>query len=402
VIGQELPLPGRNNGGDFFIVTVSGNPYIAGDYNAPDANLEIGNWIVSEVSRWSEVNTIGKIKASDVAYTPSPPLTATDVQGALFQVTQLFRTGIGGATISDEKPSNPYPGQLWWDDDDGIFYIFYTDENSSQWVEVGGGGSQGLGGGGTGTVYEILTGVGLTGGPITTEGTISLKPATSTVIGGIFVPANSGLSLTASSGRLTLSPPTATVIGGVKAGNNITITADGTISSSGGGGGNAGALKIIDNIAPAFNGTQSAFVLKVTGSNLPLDTQISSLLISVGGVNQDPATAFTWNAPTSTITFTSAPAAGLTFDGRVVVNVTNDSGGAGGVTSITFVQPLSGGTITGSGTVGIADASESTSGAMTSAQFTKLGALGTNGNGSRTVSTSQPTGGSNGDIWYVV
>ena len=58
-------------------------------------------------------------------------------------------------------------------------------------------------------VSLINTGEGLTGGPITSSGTISL------------------------------SPPIGTSIGGVKAGANISIAADGTISSSGGGGGSA-------------------------------------------------------------------------------------------------------------------------------------------------------------------
>jgi hypothetical protein len=175
-IGQELPAPGPKNGGDFFIVTVAGNPYIAGDYNAPDVNIEVGNWIVSETSRWSEVNAASELQAKDIKYIPSAPLTATNVQNALFQVTQLFRTPIGGASISETKPNNPYPGQLWWDSDDGLFYIFYQDLNGSQWVETGGGGSNLLGGG-SGGIYLLDTGVGLTGGPITTRGEISLVPA---------------------------------------------------------------------------------------------------------------------------------------------------------------------------------------------------------------------------------
>jgi hypothetical protein len=819
-VGQELPTPGISNGGDFFVVTTGGNPYIAGDYNAPDAYIEPGNWIISEVARWSEVKARGgDLKASQVTLdNPLPPLTATNVQNALYQVTQLLRTPIGGATISDTKPDNPYPGQLWWDDNDGIFYIYYIDTNSSQWVELGGGGSQGLGGGGgTGTVYEIRTGVGLLGGPITTEGEISLQaavvnssnfklstiggvipnqgfvysnssgvldlkisgdaagkdpytafsqeganllnakidalsggnvlagtydarngvlaystpagaakgftagsnlpapsasinnyyvivtigggrgpsgdqvsaagdwyicqadqvpaiwflidyegvgsqavnvsvtpipgieqggnvqtalelielqaqdriefadattdglqlsvsppgltsydgttlsigldyasvddrgivqltndlrgtsetlaitqfaantlnakvealvganvlagtynsntgqvssitaagrasgfvvgqqapaadnvpdnyylivivaggfgppgavippagvqsgdwfiaenqsgvtpqwvtidyenrvvdatqvnlspvpglsasnvqsgieqlqaeivqtvtqvtsanngitattlpvladfgfkvglklnPATPTDIGGVFVASNSGLNLTPSGG-LSLAVPTATTIGGVKAGDNITIAADGTISSSGGGG-SGGELKIIDNISSQFDGVRTQFVLKVASANLPTNTQLSSLLISVGGVNQTPNTGFTWTPATSTITFTGPPAAGLAFDGRAVVDVVN-ADGAGGITSLTFEAPLTGGTITDAGTVGITDASATARGTMSPAQFTKLAAVGTNGNGVRTVSTSQPTGGSDGDIWYVV
>jgi len=190
-LGERLPVPSKANGGDMFIVNKPGNPYVAGDYNAPDVQIENGNWIVSETVRWSEAVSKGTITASEVQSLPQAPLTSTNVQSALYQITQLFRTGIGGATISPTKPANPYPGMLWWDDDDGIFYIFYTDINSSQWVELGGGGSQGLNAG-RGTVYEIRTGVGLLGGPITTEGTIYLQPAfynaqteSSSTIGGV-------------------------------------------------------------------------------------------------------------------------------------------------------------------------------------------------------------------------
>lgn len=176
-IGQELPTPGPDNAGDMFIVLKAGNPYIAGDYNAPNVFVEVGNWIVSERVRWSEVDaTGGPVQAKDVVFQPSQPLTATNVQGALYQITQLFRTGIGGATISETKPLNPYPGQLWWDNDDGIFYIYYTDQNSQQWVEAGGGNTGNLTDGGGG-IYLINTGVGLSGGPITSSGTISLEPA---------------------------------------------------------------------------------------------------------------------------------------------------------------------------------------------------------------------------------
>jgi hypothetical protein len=210
-IGQELPNPGPSNGGDFFIVNISGNPYIAGDTNAPNQQIEAGNWLISEVNRWQEVDSRGRIRAIDVEYTPNFPLTAINVQSALFQITQLFRTGIGGATVSSTKPPNPYPGQLWWDNDDGLFYIYYRDQNGDQWVEASGsagGIASGLGSGG-GSVYEVKTGKGLTGGPIVTTGTVSLKPAfynsltpTNSEIGGV-VP-NLGFSYNNTSGLLNL------------------------------------------------------------------------------------------------------------------------------------------------------------------------------------------------------
>jgi hypothetical protein len=67
-----------------------------------------------------------------------------------------------------------------------------------------GNGGGGGGGGGEGSVQAVYTGVGLIGGPITVQGTISLLP------------------------------PTGGNIGGVKAGTNISIQADGTIDSTGG------------------------------------------------------------------------------------------------------------------------------------------------------------------------
>jgi len=257
VVGQELPVPSQKNGGDFFIVTQAGNPYIAGDFNAPDINMVVGNWIVSEVQRWSYVDAQGGVvKAIDVSFVPTAPLTSLNVQNALTQLTSLLRTPVGGATISDTKPANPYPGQLWWDDDYGIFYIFYRDLNSSQWVELGGGGSQALGGASGGTVYEIRTGVGLTGGPINTEGTISLVSAgvTNATIGGVYIPPNKGLSLL-QDGNLTLTPASTSILGGIIVGENLTITAEGVLSATGGGGGTADQITIrpIPGISSATN-----------------------------------------------------------------------------------------------------------------------------------------------------
>lgn len=135
-VGQTLPLASNKNGGDFFIVTKTGNPYIAGDFNAPQTVCEAGNWIMSEVARWSEVRALGNLTASDIAYVPTAPLTAINVQNAIYQLQQLLRTPVGGATISETKPLNAYPGQLWWDSSDGTLYIYYVDSNGAQWVEL--------------------------------------------------------------------------------------------------------------------------------------------------------------------------------------------------------------------------------------------------------------------------
>ena len=56
--------------------------------------------------------------------------------------------GVGAAvTISDTAPGSPSEGDLWWDSTRGTGFIYYTDTNSSQWVEFCPGGAGGGGGG---------------------------------------------------------------------------------------------------------------------------------------------------------------------------------------------------------------------------------------------------------------
>ncbi|HRO66097.1 MAG TPA: tail fiber domain-containing protein [Pseudobdellovibrionaceae bacterium] len=66
-------------------------------------------------------------------------------------------------------PSTPAAGDIIVDSNDSNIMKYY---NGSNWVNAGSGG----GGGGSGSVTNISTGTGLTGGPITTTGTISIAP----------------------------------------------------------------------------------------------------------------------------------------------------------------------------------------------------------------------------------
>ena len=38
--------------------------------------------------------------------------------------------------IGTKPPADPVPGDLWWNSSDGRMYVFYTDEDSSQWVQA--------------------------------------------------------------------------------------------------------------------------------------------------------------------------------------------------------------------------------------------------------------------------
>ena len=42
----------------------------------------------------------------------------------------------GGAAIQSAAPSPANPGDLWYDTDDGRMFVYYTDSNSSQWVDA--------------------------------------------------------------------------------------------------------------------------------------------------------------------------------------------------------------------------------------------------------------------------
>jgi len=46
--------------------------------------------------------------------------------------------GTSTTTTADNPPSNPKDGDMWWESDSGIFWVYYDDGNTSQWVQAGG------------------------------------------------------------------------------------------------------------------------------------------------------------------------------------------------------------------------------------------------------------------------
>jgi hypothetical protein len=192
---------------------------------------------------------------------------------------------------------------------------------------------------GVGSVQRVNTGVGLTGGPIVTSGTLSLLPPRGGDIGG--VKAGAGVSILpdgtlessagvteitagvglgggtiTGSGTIFLRPPLAGNIGGVKAGNNITISSDGTISAVSGGTA-TGSFVILDDLSPLFDGTRTQFPLTVNGG-IQTVQQPANLFIVLGGILQPSPATFTV-VNNEEIRFTSAPPTGATFSGRCFV-----------------------------------------------------------------------------------
>jgi hypothetical protein len=76
---------------------------------------------------------------------------------------EIFPPVIGGGssvTISLTAPASPSAGDLWWKTDEGQLKIYYTDADSSQWVDAMnfGGGAGGAGGGMTRIAQVICAG----------------------------------------------------------------------------------------------------------------------------------------------------------------------------------------------------------------------------------------------------
>jgi hypothetical protein len=174
--------------------------------------------------------------------------------------------------------------------------------------------------GDVGTVESITFTGGLTGGTITTTGTVginvgrglfvdaanelTLEPGSVTQIGG--VKTGTGTSISAD-GAISILPPTAAVIGGVKEGPGVNIDANGVISVEGG---EAFSIRILDPLV--FNGVDTDFTLTIGGTPV-VPTASQYVMLVVGGVVQ--GTPDNYSVANSILTFSSAPPADALFYG---------------------------------------------------------------------------------------
>ena len=120
------------------------------------------------------------------------------------------------------------------------------------------------------------------------------------------------------------------------------------------------AYKTVDDVSSSFNGSLQTFALTVNGSApVPFPKYETQLIISVGGVVQEPGTGFTLSG--TNIVFGSAPASGESFFGVILAaaDYLNAGGtfpdGTNTVPSITFSDDTDTGIFrSGSGLVSIA------------------------------------------------
>ena len=101
-----------------------------------------------------------------------------------------------------------------------------------------------------------------------------------------------------------------------------------------------GRNREVDDISSGFNGSTTAFTLQVSGSNVSPGTA-NDIVVSLGGVIQNPNQDYTIAG--STITFTTAPASGLSFFAVVLGQSVDSSVVApadGSVTGTKLSSPL--------------------------------------------------------------
>ena len=94
----------------------------------------------------------------------------------------------------------------------------------------------------------------------------------------------------------------------------------------------------VDDISSGFNGSTTAFTLQVNSQNVSPGSE-NSIIVSVGGIVQNPGTDYTIAA--STITFTTAPASGLSFFGLVLgQGIVAVEAADGSITATKLASPL--------------------------------------------------------------
>lgn len=202
--------------------------------------------------------------------------------------------------------------------------------------------------GGTGTVTNINTGTGLTGGPITTTGTISLSDI-SGVQGGYMNPTMSvdgqGRITFITNGTMSGSGTVTSVIAGTGLSGG-TITTTGTISMP-----NVGTAAIYTNPSQIITDAQGR-VSSVTNGVTPIASISAGTGMSFTTIDStNPSGSVSLSNIPGVQGGYSNPTMSVDGQGRITFIANGTMSGSGTVTSVTAGTGLSGGTITTTGTI---------------------------------------------------
>ena len=102
-------------------------------------------------------NIIGLDSNGD--YVPKGSSASTSISSDIEEIFSSLSGGLGASvSVSDSAPTDPSPGDLWWNSDEGVLKIYYSDSDSSQWVDASPSGSSSSSGGSNGTLSLITDG----------------------------------------------------------------------------------------------------------------------------------------------------------------------------------------------------------------------------------------------------
>jgi hypothetical protein len=103
--------------------------YTDSQTTGPDTGHKL--WLDSYVDAGTKTNVFGVDRVTQVVdFTQNPTVNGVPIGG-------------GVVFVGDTAPATPTPGQLWWETATGKLAIWYEDVDSSQWVQLNGGGSSG-------------------------------------------------------------------------------------------------------------------------------------------------------------------------------------------------------------------------------------------------------------------